>query len=556
MFRRIAFTSLLLAVSAPAQAHFLFVVPAADGQKAQVILSEDLKPDENVGGSVVDPATLFARNGAGNDTPLTLDKAEEVRLVTLTADNPCVLYGTCELGVNQRGDSKPFLLVYHPKTILKDAFNAKANLGDAAPVELIPIGKPGDVKFQLTAKGKPVAGAEVTIILPDGEQEKVTTDDSGETSAFDKLGRYGLWARHFETVAGKHDGKSYEEVRRYPTLVVDITGTADKADKQDAAAKEIPQPARLAPLPEAASSFGAVACDGWLYAYGGHIARTHTYSTEAVSGQFHRLNLADGKTWEKLASGPGLQGMNLATHGGKIYRIGGMQPRNKPGDEADMRSTAECASFDPATKTWTQIPSLPEPRSSHDVAVVGDNLFVIGGWNMEGAEGDDWLDKMLVMDLKAENPQWQVLDQPFERRALIVAVHKDKIYVIGGFNENEEPILRVEIYDPASNSWSQGPELPGKEINGFAPAACTLNDRLYASVADGRLYRLNEENQSWEEIARTTPRIVHRLIPDGSRILVVGGANKGKNFDLIEVVDLQELPTGQPPRQARRQKTD
>jgi N-acetylneuraminic acid mutarotase len=160
------------------------------------------------------------------------------------------------------------------------------------------------------------------------------------------------------------------------------------------------------------------------------------------------------------------------------------------------------------------------------------------------------------MDLKAENPQWQVLDQPFERRALIVAVHKDKIFVIGGFNENEEPIRRVEIYDPASNSWSQGPELPGKEINGFAPAACALNDRLYASVADGRLYRLNEENQSWEEIARTTPRIVHRLIPDGSRILVVGGANKGKNFDLIEVVDLQELPTGQLPRQARREKTD
>ncbi|MDZ4821295.1 MAG: hypothetical protein SGJ20_20225, partial [Planctomycetota bacterium] len=56
----------------------------------------------------------------------------------------------------------------------------------------------------------------------------------------------------------------------------------------------------FATMPQAASSFGAAAMDGWLYVYGGHIVTPHEYHTGAVSGQFHRLDLSDSKTWEKL----------------------------------------------------------------------------------------------------------------------------------------------------------------------------------------------------------------------------------------------------------------
>ena len=33
--------------------------------------------------------------------------------------------------------------------------------------------------------------------------------------------------------------------------------------------------------------------------------------------------------------------MNLAAHGGKVYRVGGMQPRNEPGEPADNLSLAD-----------------------------------------------------------------------------------------------------------------------------------------------------------------------------------------------------------------------
>lgn len=86
--------------------------------------------------------------------------------------------------------------------------------------------------------------------------------------------------------------------------------------------------ARVATLAEPTASFGAVADGGWLYVYGGHVARTHSYSKNAVSGRFNRLNLASLAMWEALPGGPPLQGMNLAVNGGKIYRVGGMQPQN------------------------------------------------------------------------------------------------------------------------------------------------------------------------------------------------------------------------------------
>jgi len=293
-----------------------------------------------------------------------------------------------------------------------------------------------------------------------------------------------------------------------------------------------------APLPTAASSFGAVESDGWLYVYGGHIAPVHQYSTEAVSHQFWRLRLEDGKTWEELPGGPGVQGMNLATHDGKIYRVGGMEPRNKPGDPTDNHSRSDCVRFDPATRQWQELPALPQSRSSHDVVVLGGKLYVIGGWSMHGDDGEDWLSKMLVLDLQAAQPTWQEIEQPFQRRALIAAVHKNRIYVLGGFDEENHPHRRVDIYDPATNKWSLGPEIPGQDHNGFAPAACSHQDELYVSVADGTLYRLDEAQGAWTEVVKLQPRIVHRLAPFKSQILMIGGARGGGNLSSIEVVDV------------------
>ena len=86
----------------------------------------------------------------------------------------------------------------------------------------MPVTADGKTKFQLLLVGKPVADAEGSVLKPDGTKEKVKTDKDGFTPAFDATGRYAVWLRHTEAKAGEHDGKKYEEIKHYATLVADV----------------------------------------------------------------------------------------------------------------------------------------------------------------------------------------------------------------------------------------------------------------------------------------------------------------------------------------------
>jgi hypothetical protein len=531
--------ALILTLTSPllGHAHFIFVVPEKDGATARVILSETLEVDEDVDAGLVDGVTLVTRDGAGAEGSLELARDGEVRLIRLPKKLRGAVHGTLTHGVMKHGPT-PFLVVYHPKACFGNPFGSAGRIGTTAPAELVPAGHPGAARFQLLAAGKPVANATVTMLLPNGDAEEVKTDADGYTPTFKQTGRYGAWARHVVAVSGEHDGEAYVEVRHYPTIVMDVPGGHHGAAKATHAM--LTKTEKLPNLPIAVSSLGAVACDGQMYVYGGHVAPVHTYSTEAVTGRFFRRPFAGDAAWEELPSGPGLQGMNLATHGGRIYRVGGMDPRNPPEKPAENFSVASAACFDPSTKTWSDLPPMPEPRSSHDVAVVGDTLYVVGGWNMLGHDGEEWCDAMLSLDLSDPAKGWKSLEQPFVRRALIAAVAGAKLYVIGGFTDEEDVSLDVDIFEPATGVWTKGPSLPGEPMNGFAPAACTVDGRVYVSVADGSVHRLAADGKAWEPVASVVPRIVHRAIPDGiCHMILVGGAAHAENLDLVERVPVR-----------------
>jgi hypothetical protein len=402
-----------------AYAHFVFAIPDEAGSKVNVIINEELKPSLEVGVGIIEGTKLSLRDAAGAETPLALVKEEH----TLTGDLPGektgtrLIHGLTDLGESTRGSTKPYRLLYHPKTILGDAFDAKAVVGGDVPVEIVPRGGPGAMTLELVGRGKPVADAEITVILPDGKQQKVKTGRDGRTPVLTQTGRYGAWARFWET-----------DVRHYATLVFDAPNA----------------------LPHATSSFGAVASDGWLYVYGGHVAPTHNYYKEAVSGRFDRMRLTGDPVWETLPGGPPGQGMNLTVHAGKIYRIGGRTPHNNKGQPADSHSIAGCARFDPATKSWEELPPLPEPRSSHDVVVIDNQLIVVGGWALDGKSKSKWAETLAVMDFSVTPLGWRSAKQPFQRRAFMAASHDGKMYVIGGINESEKIVRDVSITIPGS----------------------------------------------------------------------------------------------------------
>lgn len=537
--RRFLCILLLLATAVPAQAHFIWIVPeGGDPMKARVVFSEGLEPDDSVAIEKIAATKLFMRDGGGKVSALDWKKSEHAYQVNVPAKAPAVIGGVCKYGVLQRGEGKPFLLAYYPKLIQGTPQSAKA--WDKLALEIV---SQGAGRFQVIFAGKPAADAEIVVLTPvaDGKETHKADAQGAFKIHSTAPGLYGIRARHIEAREGEYDGKKYDEARHYATLVFRMA--AVQSEKPEAKKSQALTAGKLttdyAPLPRAVSSFGAAVADGWLYVYGGHCAKTHVYSTEAVLGTFHRLKLTDPQTWETLPSGPSIQGLALVEHAGKIYRIGGMQPRNQPGEKTDNHSLASCARFDPAAKKWEVLPELPEVRSSHDAAVVGDNLIVVGGWKMYGAgKKTDWHTTTLVLNLKQQPLQWQSVKQPFQRRALTAASYNGKVYVIGGMTEDAGAALTVNIYDPAKDVWATGPDIPGPQRNGFSAASCVAGGRLYVSPADGRLFRLGTKGDTWEEAGHLKQsRIVHRMVAvNAGLLLAIGGATKGDNVALTEAI--------------------
>jgi hypothetical protein len=310
----------------------------------------------------------------------------------------------------------------------------------------------------------------------------------------------------------------------------------------EANASHSPTPPRVVTtptMPQAITSFGACRSNGFVYVYGGHIGREHAHSRANVVGTFLRLNQLDGHDWQMLPSGPELQGTALCTGpDGRIWRVGGMTAHNDPDADGDLHSTASVASYDPARAVWQEATPLPEARSSHDAIVLGDLLFVVGGWRLHGGEDGDWHQTAWQADLRQQPLVWTALPAPrAPRRAAALATFADKLVLLGGLG-TEGMLRSVEVFEPAAAAWSEGPALPG---SAFGTAALAIDTALYATVMDGRLLRWTGTGD-WSTVTQLeTPRFFHRMVPaaEPGRIMLLGGAGRGGHMRSVELANTQ-----------------
>ena len=290
-------------------------------------------------------------------------------------------------------------------------------------------------------------------------------------------------------------------------------------------------------LPEGVTSFGAVVHENWLYVYGGHTGRTHDYSVETVSGDFRRLNLIDRSSWEELPDGPPLQGVSLVAHGAYIYRAGGLSIRNSRGEPKDLRSVASVERYDPTLRKWEALTPLPEATSSHDAAVLGEELYVFGGWTLSSQEEKKWHTTGFKAHLGDGKLVWEPLtDLPFTARAMAVVACGGKLHVLGGMNEEGEQLRGLQVYDPSRRLWSRGPDLP---VDGFGVTAAAIGESIFAAGGDGRILRLTAGGQWMPVQPLAFPRIFARMLPVSSgELLVVGGTCTSAKARAIEYVRL------------------
>ena len=177
----------------------------------------------------------------------------------------------------------------------------------------------------------------------------------------------------------------------------------------------------------------------------------------------HLFDPADG-SWTELQECPSkISHVDLVEDDTGFWFAGGM--KDKPSRKPKDHIIAEVWHFDPELDRFSAAPLLPEPRGGGALARVGNHLHYISGLM---ADRDTDSPDHFVFDLAAWSAtgtaQWtHAAPLPVPRNQHSVAVINERIYIIGGqFNHDSQQLdqARVDIYDPVSDSWSEGPSLP------------------------------------------------------------------------------------------------
>ncbi|MGA3115772.1 MAG: kelch repeat-containing protein [Syntrophobacteraceae bacterium] len=136
--------------------------------------------------------------------------------------------------------------------------------------------------------------------------------------------------------------------------------------------------------------------------------------------------------------------------------------------------------YDPGSDTWQTVTNIPQVVASPAVALVGDNVYVIGG----GSPSEGKMVNTVYM-YNFTTDTWKTsgfapLPNPraFECNGAAPVVD-GKIYLIGGLAGTKSSLSaskKVDIYDTVSNTWQSGTPLPTPIFSQFSTI---LNNLIY-----------------------------------------------------------------------------
>lgn len=211
---------------------------------------------------------------------------------------------------------------------------------------------------------------------------------------------------------GKHPGPVTDEVWKYD--IAADTWTAGT------------------PLPEPRAGGGLVVLGRALHYFGGYKSDRQT-----DAGDHWSLALDGEKIWKREADMPDPRGhVSAAVLDGKIYALGGDHGHDKT--QIDVSS---CHRFDPATKQWTAIASLPDGRSHFESSTIirDGRIVIVGGRCNQSQPPRNVVGDLLEYDLKAD--AWRVVGAlPEKVLAPAAAIIAGRIVVIGGGLNNPLPL--------------------------------------------------------------------------------------------------------------------
>lgn len=178
---------------------------------------------------------------------------------------------------------------------------------------------------------------------------------------------------------------------------------------------------------------------------------------------------------------------------------------------------------------WVKLRGMPTARSEMTAVTLDGMIYVIGGYVNGSAP---WRSSKAVEVYDPATNLWsQRAALPMGLNHMQAAAHKGKVYVFGGLPDCEcEPGPDGWVYDPATNNWTTIAPLPDWRIAG---AAVSLGDYVYLVGGQGdieierpvsNLLRYDPAADTWAEMAALNEAREHTsaVVYEG-RIYVFGG---------------------------------
>jgi N-acetylneuraminic acid mutarotase len=250
------------------------------------------------------------------------------------------------------------------------------------------------------------------------------------------------------------------------------------------------------------------------------VAGNHAQYTE--SSDFYRYDISENK-WYQQSNLPRVMGqLAVAEVAGKIFAIGGSSFSNTN------------YVYNPETNSWDSVAPMPTARQGIDCGIVDDKIYVIGGViSSDGTFNTASIVKKNEVYDPATNTWSEKTSIPTLRNNPAIVTMDSLVYVIAGAGSPSDiwkNIGTVECYNPKTDSWITKSNLPIKPLK---PGAVMVNNTIVVlggmdannnSLSTVLIY--NKENDTWKSIT-PLPKVnyVGAYASVGNKIYVIGGSN-------------------------------
>jgi N-acetylneuraminic acid mutarotase len=218
------------------------------------------------------------------------------------------------------------------------------------------------------------------------------------------------------------------------------------------------------------------------------------------------------------------------------------------GYDAQGRDSNSTFIFDVATRQWRVGPPLPLGLNHPAAAVLEGQIYLAGGYRGNAPSG-------AVFTLTAG--RWERrASLHYPRGALGLVALDGHLYAVGGRGAQDE-VGPAEVYDPGANAWRDLPELPMPRDHVAAAAfrgrVCVAGGRFGSSTRNtGRVDCWDPAGGAWAtlpSLPRPTSGAAAGVLAD--RLLVLGGEESTAVIDLFAAYDGTHWESLEPMRAPR-----